>query len=106
MAVLSLSTSCTKRTNLNRIEGEWLVTDSDNFDDDYEYTFEFEEDGDFKFCYSYDNYSYCSEGEWSWDGDLEIEIDGEISDVEVVELTRDELVLEFGGYDIEFERVE
>jgi len=111
VAVMTWTTSCAKRNNLNRIEGEWEVVGGNAFDDDdYEYTFEFEEDGDFRICAAYGTYSYCNNGEWSWDGDLdsdlELELDGETTDVEIEELTRDEMTLDYDGDRVELEKVE
>jgi hypothetical protein len=110
LSVLLTAQSCKKyeegpgftlKSANSRLEGEWLLTGGDVYDEDLDVTFEFADDGDFSYAVtiSYFGYSYTYDqsGSWEWldnkDG-LSIDFDGDVEEFAIKMLTSDEMKLE------------
>jgi hypothetical protein len=94
-----------------RLVGEWEYQSGPM--DSLDLVYEFEDDHDFAmiltFTYYGEQFYYKESGEWNWeDGkeSVEIEIDGSVGKEEykIIKLTSHELVLEYDGEGIEFEK--
>jgi hypothetical protein len=114
------------RTKKGRLVGTWEVvkvngqniSSYSGYNVDMEW--EFESDGDFKVkqTISYSNggygnnsYSYSSSGEWEWENnkeEIEIKVNGQVLDLEIKQLTSNEMKLDMDYYtstEYEFEKV-